>query len=74
MSIEQSGEFRPFRQANPLTIPNVIGAILDSPITRTRIRIGTLAEDGKTVMLKQGTLQVDRADAQPGQRVVVHET
>jgi len=74
MSIEQNGEFRPFRQANPLTISNVIGAILDSPINCTRIRIGTLAEDGRTVILRQGTLEVNRADAQLGQRVVVHET
>ena len=73
MGVEQKEGFQPFRQASTLSIPNVINAFLDSPIARTRISIGTLAEDGRTVMTKRGTVQVDRAEARPGQKVVVYE-
>ena len=74
MTAEQTNESRPFRQAITLTVPNVISAILDSPFLRLKISTGTLAEDGKTVTTKRGAIEVNRADAQPGQKVVVYET
>lgn len=73
MSVEQKGEVSPIRQASTLSVSNFAYAVLDSPVFRMRIRIGRLAEDGKTVITKRGTILVDKADAKPGQKVVVYE-
>ncbi|OGM56599.1 hypothetical protein A3E46_00910 [Candidatus Woesebacteria bacterium RIFCSPHIGHO2_12_FULL_46_16] len=73
MSAEHIDRPGAFRQAIPLSIPNVFYALFDSPVLRPRIKFGTLSGDGKTVIVRNGNIQVDRADANPGEKVVVYE-
>jgi len=73
MSAEHKDRPTAFRQAIPLSIPNVFHALVDSPIFLPHIKFGTLSEDGKTVLIRGGHIQVDRAEATPGEKVVVYE-
>jgi len=70
---EQGNRPKPILTANPYNLGNLFFAVVDSPIFRTRIHIGTLDSDGRAVKTKKETIKVDRANAQPGQKVIVHE-
>jgi hypothetical protein len=73
MTVELKGKPEPLRLALSLNLLNLVHAVLDSPLVATRIRIGTLAEDRSTVITRGGTIRVGRADALPGEKVVVYE-
>lgn len=72
MTIEKQAIY-PIVIAEKFTFGNLLRAILDSPVARTRIRTGTVGVDGKTVITKKGTLLVNTVAAKPGERVVMHE-
>ena len=71
MSIES--RIPPFMYAEKFSFKNLVGALLDSPILRTRIHIGKVALDGKTVQTRSGDLSPNHIDASPGEKVVTHE-
>jgi hypothetical protein len=73
VTAEQETRLRPLSIADLFNVPNLIYAVLDSPMFHARISVGVLSEDRKTVRTRKGPIVVDRADAEPGQKVVVHE-
>jgi hypothetical protein len=72
MSVELS-QPSPLVYANRLTVGHLVNAFLDSPVLRTRIRIGRVNEDGKTVRVAKTDITADSLQASPGERVVIYE-
>jgi hypothetical protein len=72
MSKEQSG-IKPIVIAERLNAENLLCAFLDSPILRTRIKIGRLNPDGKTATVGKQTVPIDNSQADPGDTVITYE-
>lgn len=69
------GERAGFIKAEPFNLGNCLLAFLDSHPLHTRIHVGTMQEDGRTVRTRAGReIKVDSApNAQFGDKVVTHE-
>lgn len=72
MSLERA-RVKPIVIAEKLSLKNVVLAILDSSVMHTRIHIGTLDSEGKTVYTHKHHISVDNCQAEPGDKVVTHE-
>ncbi len=64
---------KPVVIADKFTFKNLLSAFLNSNIGETRIQTGKLDVDGKTVILKNGSITATQVDAKPGDTVVIHQ-
>lgn len=70
---QEHSEIKPIVNVEKFSLLNLLSAFFDSPIIRTRIHIGTLDKDGKTVITGKKSIQADNVEAKPGDKVITHE-
>jgi len=71
--LKERNEIKSLIIADKLSPRNLLHAFLDSPILRTRIHIGRLSTDGKTLAAGKQTITIDNCQAKPGDIVITHE-
>jgi hypothetical protein len=74
MTPENRGNDPSFIYALPLNLENAIESVLDTPVGKIKngIHIGTLKNDN-TIVVKGSVIKIDRALANPGEKVITHD-